>query len=130
VLCALDDGRTAAVPDTIWDAMHRVVLGEPFVAIGFPVTRTGEDFVLVNPGATVVEIPTVQLRLTAEQNPLSDLVGFSPFGHPSTNDRRMMAVTIPVAPYLPDGVRRALATQALVYLGRNHGYLDADINRL
>jgi hypothetical protein len=343
VICALDDGRTAAVPDTIWDAMHRVVLGEPFVAIGFPVTRTDEDFVLVDPGAIVVDvdggtwgpgtlrraeprdawewepkpdnfsremtraasywaadpplprfciraiashhvvrhspweiaperrrrlvtelphgdlamilaqlganrgailqpnpwtdgpyhnqpdrasyswplimpnskraleadvmaiavpngtagivtcaelrvyneaaflagiaaaggpnygesllslvevrdllaaawqmattdlldlyafphggrrwcqIPTVELRLTTEQNPLSDFIDFSPFGHPSTDDRRVMAVTIPVAPYLSNGIRRALATQALVYLGRNYGYLDADINQL
>lgn len=45
VLCALDDGRTTAVPDTIWDAMHNAgsaaLSANPLDTIGFPVFADG-----------------------------------------------------------------------------------------
>ncbi|HEX4705887.1 MAG TPA: hypothetical protein VH352_27465, partial [Pseudonocardiaceae bacterium] len=84
------------------------------------------------------ELPRVEFRLSAEAEPpgqnrqsfVADLVDFSAFGPASDRQHRDMAVTIPAVPYLSDNERSSVTVQALVYLGRNYGYLDATPGRL
>jgi hypothetical protein len=61
VLCALNDGRTAAVPDTVWDAMHSLssmALPPGSVqAIGFPVPHSdNETMVVIDRDATSINL--------------------------------------------------------------------------
>lgn len=89
---------------------------------GFPVT-----------GRRWREVPRVEFRLTAEsldRFSLSDLIDFSAFGEGTPDHESQMAVTIPAAPHLTEQERRAVAPEALAYLGRNFGYLDATADRL
>jgi len=77
------------------------------------------------------EVPRVEFRLTAECEPtVADLIDFTRFGRSSGPQRAEMAVTIPAVPYLPDNERQTLTRQALAYLGRNFGYLQATADRL
>ncbi|HEY0807333.1 MAG TPA: hypothetical protein VGD84_19855, partial [Pseudonocardiaceae bacterium] len=77
------------------------------------------------------EVPRVQFRLTAEcQSAVADLMDFARFGRASHSQHTEMAVTIPAVPYLPDNERQTLTRQALAYLGRNFGYLEATADRL
>jgi hypothetical protein len=77
------------------------------------------------------EVPRVEFRLTAECEPtVADLIDFTRFGHASDRQHHEMAVTIPAIPYLPDNERQTLTRQALAYLGRKFGYLEATEDRL
>lgn len=77
------------------------------------------------------EVPHVEFRLTAERaGGVAEFVDLSDFGPTAGNDHREMAVTIPAVPYLADDLRRTLTRQALAYLGRNFGYLEATVDRL
>lgn len=83
-------------------------------------------------------VPRVELRLTAErehpdrqrQPAVADLIDLVRFGPASHDQHPEMAVTIAAVPYLPDNERRTLTRQALAYLGRNFGYLEATADRL
>lgn len=85
---------------------------------GFPVT-----------GRRWREVPHVEFRLTAEAF-LDDLIDFSAFGEGSAHRATEMAVTIPASPQLGDAERRTITPQALVYMGRHFGYLDATADGL
>jgi hypothetical protein len=77
------------------------------------------------------EVPRVEFRLTAEREPaIADLIDFAPFGPAAHGRHSEMAVTIPAVPYLSENERQTLTRQALVYLGRNFGYLEATADRL
>jgi hypothetical protein len=83
-------------------------------------------------------VPTVEFRLSAEHDPtarhaqasLTDLIDFAAFGPGFPDNGTEMAVTIPAASHLTDGERQTITPQALAYLGRNFGYLDATADQL
>jgi hypothetical protein len=75
------------------------------------------------------EVPHVEFRLTAEED-TADLIDFSAFGDGSAHRASEMAVTIPASPRLSDEERRIVTPQAMVYMGRNFGYLDATADGL
>jgi hypothetical protein len=77
------------------------------------------------------DVPQVEFRLTAERDGvMADIVDLSDFGPTTGNAPREMAVTIPAVPYLADDLRQTLTRQALAYLGRSFGYLDATADQL
>jgi SEFIR domain len=84
------------------------------------------------------EVPHVEFRMTSEydstgqrpQATVAGLIDFSSFGYGSTDQHTEMAVTIPAIPRLPGELQQTLTQQALAYLGRSYGYLDATAGRL
>jgi hypothetical protein len=76
------------------------------------------------------EVPKVEFRVTAEcEYALTELIDFTRFGLASPGQHPEMAVTILAVPYLSDDERQTLTRQALVYMGRNFGYLEATTDR-
>ncbi|MFD8316297.1 RNA-binding domain-containing protein [Kitasatospora purpeofusca] len=79
-------------------------------------------------------VPTAEIRLTAEyphdhsgpRRPVADFIDFSAFGAPAGREFTEMAVTVVAPPVLQGETRRAVARQALVRMGRDFGFLDAD----
>ena len=61
---------------------------------------------------------------------MADLVDLSDFGATTGNAHSEMAVTIPAVPHLADDLRQTLTRQALAFLGRSFGYLDATADQL
>lgn len=80
--------------------------------------------------------PTTELRLSSERPAtngvlpaLDTLVDLAPFGT-GDGSRPMMAVTITGDPLVPASQRRDLTRRALVYMAREFGYIDAELNAL
>jgi len=78
--------------------------------------------------------PTVELRVIAEarydgtphrQPELSDYIDLSSLGHSDRGQIHEMAVTITADPQLDQDERRSRAREALTYMARQFGFLDA-----
>jgi hypothetical protein len=81
--------------------------------------------------------PTTELRMTCEQpadnGVLPDLdthVDLTPLGPNDGGPRSRMAVTITTAPAMVRAERQRLLREALVYMARQFGYVDAEVDLL
>ncbi|MEV0938624.1 hypothetical protein ACIBMX_47080 [Streptomyces phaeochromogenes] len=81
--------------------------------------------------------PTTELRITCEQPAangvppaLDTLVDLAPFGTADRGPRPQMAVTVTAEPAAGRTERKRLLREALVYMAREFGYVDAEVDLL
>ncbi|WP_053679709.1 RNA-binding domain-containing protein [Streptomyces sp. XY66] len=81
--------------------------------------------------------PTTELRMTCEQPvdngvlpALDSLVDLTPLGANDSGTRSQMSVTITAVPTMGRAERQSLMREALVYMARQYGYVDADVDLL
>lgn len=108
-------------------AAWQMVTGELLDLLSFPTS-----------GVRWREVPHVEFRLTGEYDPIgkrpqpavADMIDFTAFGPGLDSRHTEMAVTIPTVPRLSKSTQREVTRQALAYLGRSCGYLDATADQL
>jgi hypothetical protein len=81
--------------------------------------------------------PTTELRITSEQPAdngvlpaLDTLIDLTPLGTNDNGPRSQMAVTVTAAPAMDRSERTQLLWEALAYMARQFGYIDAEVDML